>query len=214
MRGRTGALAALLAMFLLVLAPVAGAKKKPTPGPAPGNSGAAHRCHHGGYRSLVGADGTTFRNTGKCVSFAAHGGKFATGAVIPAGKVATLSNAHWNLMPCDALTYGYQLNLGANVPVASKPGGSCLNGSAAGATIGPFPTASLLRVFLTDTGNPTIPVACNYTFYSDGSHALVTGTNPRIVDIRDSFSCTKGPNNPFPPAGVGLGNISVTVTVT
>ena len=212
MRGRTGVLAALLATFLLVSAPVAGAKKKP-PG-VHGNSAAAHRCQHGGYRSLVGANGTTFRNTGACVSFAAHGGTFATGIVIPAGKVATLSNAHWNLTPCDALTYGYQLNLGANVPVASKPGGSCVNGPAAGATIGPFPTATLLRIFLTDTGDPTIPVACNYTFYSDGSHALVTGTNPRIVDIRDSFSCTKGPNNPFPPAGVGLGNIDVTVTVT
>jgi hypothetical protein len=211
MRARIAALTALLATFLLVLAPVAGAKKGP--GPGHGNSGAAHRCQHGGYRSLVGADGTTFRNTGACVSFAAHGGAFATGIIIPAGKVATLSNAHWNLTPCDALTYGYQLNLGANVPLASKPGGPCVNGAVAGATIGPFPTASLLRIFLTDTGDPLVPVACNYTFYSDGSHALVTGTNPWIVDIRDSFFCTKGPNDPFAPAGVGLGNIDVTVTV-
>ncbi len=147
MRVRTGALAALLATFLLVLAPVAGAKK----GPGNGNSGAAHACQHGGYRSLVGADGTTFRNTGKCVSFAAHGG---------------------------------------------------------------FSTASLLRIFLTDTGDPAIPVACSDTFYSDGSHALVTGTtSPWIVDIRDSSFCTLGPSDPFPPAGVGLGNIDVTVTV-
>ena len=153
MRGRIGSLAALFGVLLLALAPIAGAKH----GPGKGNSGAAHRCQHGGYRSLVGADGTTFRNTGKCVSFAAHGGTFATGIVIPAGKVATLSNANWNLLPCDALTYGYQLNLGANVPLASKPGGSCVNGAAAGATIGPFPTASLLRIFLTDTGDPAIP---------------------------------------------------------
>jgi hypothetical protein len=211
MRGRTGLLATVLGMLLLVLAPIAGAKHGP--GGGKGNSDAAHKCQHGGYRSLVGADGTTFRNTGKCVSFAARGGTFATGIIIPAGKVATLSNANWNLTPCDALTYGYQLNLGANVPLASKPGGSCVNGPAAGATVGPFPTASLLRIFLTDTGDPAIPVACSFTFYSDGSHALITGTNPRIVDIRDSFFCTLGPGNPFPPAGVGLGNIDVTVTV-
>src|SRR5712691_8212728 len=211
MRGRIGSLAALFGALLLALAPIAGAKHGP--GKGNGNSGAAHRCQHGGYRSLVGADGTTFRNTGACVSFAAHGGTFTTGIVIPAGKVATLSNANWNLLPCDALTYGYQLNLGANVPLASKPGGSCVNGPAAGATIGPFPTASLLRIFLTDTGDPAIPVACNFTFYSDGSHALVTGTNPAIVDIRDSFFCTLGPTDPFAPTGVGLGNIDVTVTV-
>ena len=211
MNRRTGAAAAFLAAILLVSAPVAGAKRGP--GPGHGNSRAAHRCQHGGYRSLVGADGATFRNTGACVSFAAHGGTFATGIVIPAGKVAILSNAHWNLAPCDALTYGYQLNLGPNVPLASKAGGPCANGSVAGATVGPFPTARLLRIFLTDTGDPAIPVSCNHTFYSDGSHALITGTSPWIVDIRDSSFCTRGPNNPFPPAGVGLGNIDVTVTV-
>lgn len=213
MRGRTGLLVAVLGTLLLAFAPIAGAKKPP--GSGNGNSDAAHKCQHGGYRSLVGADGTTFRNTGKCVSFAAHGGVFATGLVIPAGRVATLSNANWNLGPCDALTYGYQLNLGANVPVASQAGGLCTNGPAAGATIGPFPTASLLRIFLTDTGDPAIPVACNYTFYSDGPHALVTGTtSPWIVDIRDSFFCTLGPTDPFPPTGVGLGNIDVTVTLS
>jgi hypothetical protein len=213
MKSRIVLLVAALAMLVLVAAPLAGAKKKPPPSSPPGNSGAAHQCQKGGYLSLVGADGTTFKNVGACVSFAAHGGKFATGLVIPAGKVATLSNAHWNLAPCDALTYGYQLNLGANVPLASKPGGPCFNAPVAGAVIGPFPTASLLRIFLTDTGDPFVPVACNFTFYSDGSHALVTGTNPWIVDIRDSVFCTFGPNNPFPPAGVGLGNIDVTVTI-
>jgi len=217
MTRRTGLLAAVLVACLALFAPIAGAKKPPgSPsggGGGRGNSGAAHKCQHGGYLSLVGSDGTTFRTTGACVSFAAHGGTFATGIVVPAGRVATLSNAHWNLTPCDALTYGYQLNMGANVPLASKPGGACFDAAVAGAVIGPFPTASLLRIFLTDTGDPAVPVACNDTFYSDGSHALVTGTNPWIVGIRDSFFCTLGPADPFPPAGVGLGNIDVTVTV-
>src|SRR5436189_6053358 len=88
---------------------------KPANGnPGQGNASAAHRCQHGGYRSLVGSDGTTFRNTGACVSFAAHGGKFAAGMIIPAGKTATLSNAMFGDFttncPGDQLAYGYQLN--------------------------------------------------------------------------------------------------------
>jgi hypothetical protein len=39
-----------------------------------GNSAAAHACHHGGYKNFTRLDGTTFRNTGACVSYAAHGG--------------------------------------------------------------------------------------------------------------------------------------------
>ncbi len=213
MRGRIGAPALILAATLWLGSALPAAAGPGHGNPGHGNSAAAHSCQHGGYRSLVGADGTTFRNTGACVSFAAHGGKFATGIVIPAGKVATLSNAHWSLTPCDALTYGYQLNLGANVAIASKSGGPCVNGALPGATIGPFSTATLLRIFLTDTGDPAIPVSCNYTFYSDGPHALVTGTNPWIVDIRDSFFCQKAPTVAFAPTGVGLGNINVTVTV-
>jgi len=39
-----------------------------------GNSAAAHACQHGGYKNFTRADGTSFKNTGKCVSYAAHGG--------------------------------------------------------------------------------------------------------------------------------------------
>jgi hypothetical protein len=158
-------LAAIFGVFALVAAPLAGAKK-PAPGSGHGNSGAAHKCQKGGYLSLVGADGTTFKNVGKCVSFAAHGGKFSTGLVIPAGKKATLSNAQFGdaLLPTaplapntftncpgDQLAYGYQLNLGANVQLATG-GQGCQ--SVAGAVIGPFPTAVLLRVWLTDFHAP------------------------------------------------------------
>jgi hypothetical protein len=209
MRRRTGLLVAVLFSTVLVVAAPLAAKPKPKAGG--GNSAAAHTCHHGGYRSLVGADGTTFKNTGACVRFRAHGGVFATGIVIPAGKTATLSNARWLFAPCDALTYGYQLNLGANVALASKPGGPCFNAALPGATIGPFPTAVLLRMFLRDTGTPS--VSCNYTFYSDGSHARVTGTNPYAVDIRDSVFCQVPPSVPLVPPGPGGGNLNVTVTI-
>jgi hypothetical protein len=211
MRGRFSRFAVVFASALALLAaPVAGA------GPG-GNSPAAHACQQGGYLSLVGSDGTTFDNVGACVSYAAHGGTFATGIIIPAGQVATLSNASWAVWPCDQLTYGYQLNLGALVPLASKPA-TCVPtpGLLPGAVIGPFPTATLLRIFLTDVGFGPSTV-CNYTFFSDGVHALVTGTDPYIVDIRDSFFCELDPTEPYvpyAPAGPGLGNISVTVTIT
>jgi hypothetical protein len=50
---------------------VAPAVAKPKPG---GNSKAAHMCQHGGWRNWVRADQTPFKNTGACVSYAAHGG--------------------------------------------------------------------------------------------------------------------------------------------
>jgi hypothetical protein len=114
-----------------------------------------------------------------------------------------LANASFSA--CDPLTYGYQLDAGANVSVASKPF-ACETVPAAGATIGPFPTAELLRVFLTDE-------LCPVTFYSDGNHALVTGSNPFRVDITDSGFCTSGPGDPRPPALPGGGNLDVTVSI-
>jgi hypothetical protein len=217
MKGRIGLLVSVLAVVLLVLAPIAGAKKKP-PGGGNGNSEAAHKCQKGGYRSLVGSDGTTFKNVGKCVSFAAHGGTFATGLIIPAGKKASLSNAQFGdafptaplapntvtNCPGDLLAYGYQLNLGANVQIATG-GAGCQ--SVAGAVVGPFPTAVLLRIWLTDFTPPG-----PYTFFSDGNHATAAGTNPMLVSIRDSFFGTIGPTVPFtsPP---GDGNLNVVVTI-
>jgi hypothetical protein len=219
MKGRILLLAVALGLLALVAVPLAGAKKKPPPSSPPGNSGAAHQCQKGGYLSLVGADGTTFRNVGACVSFAAHGGKFATGLVIPAGKTATLTNAQLGDLllptlplapntitncPGDTLAYGYQLNLGANVTVAAGP---ALGGCAvlAGATIGPFPTAVLLRIFLTDFHAPV------FTFYSDGNHSRVVGSNPFLVSIRDSVFGTITTGALVPPPGDG--NLNVVVTI-
>jgi hypothetical protein len=185
----------------------------------PGNSGAAHACQQGGNLSLVGADGTTFRNVGACVSFAAHGGTFATGLIIPAGHTATLSNAQFGDFfptaplapntftncPGDSLAYGYQLNLGANVQVATG-GAGCQ--AVAGAVIGPFPTAVLLRVWLTDFHAPG-----PYTFYSDGLHATTAGSNPTLVSIRDSFFGTIPPTVQF-QSPAGDGNLNVVVVIS
>jgi hypothetical protein len=216
MKGRIATLAAALGVFALVSVPLAGAKKPP-PGSAPGNSGAAHKCQKGGYLSLVGADGTTFRNVGACVSFAAHGGQFAKGLVIPAGKTATLSNAQFGdvLLPTaplapntvtncpgDPLAYGYQVNLGANVQIATGGMGCQV---VAGAVIGPFPTAVLVRIWLTDFHAPV------FTFYSDGNHATVVGSNPHLISIRDSLFGTVTTGALVPPPGDG--NLNVVVTI-
>jgi hypothetical protein len=71
--------------------------------------------------------------------------------------------------------------------------------------IGPFPTSVLLRIWLTDFHTPV------FTFYSDGNHATVVGSNPRLVSIRDSFfgNITTGALVPLP----GDGNLNVVVTI-
>jgi hypothetical protein len=224
MRGRLAASVLLLASIALLAFSAAaaagnghgnpghGKPAKPAKGSAGhGNSSAAHSCQKGGYRSLVGADGTTFKNVGACVSFRAHKGMFATGMIIPAGKTATLSNAMFGDFttncPGDQLIYGYQLNLGANVQVATG-GAGCQH--VAGAVIGPFPTATLLRIWLTDLTPPG-----PYTFYSDSAtHSLVTGANPFVVSINDSFFGQRGPTVTYLPTGPGRGNLNVTVTIT
>ena len=182
------------------------------PGNGRGNSKAAHACNHRGYRSLVGADGTTFRNTGACVRFAARGGRFAKGLIIPAGRTATLSNAKFGDFvtncPGDSLAYGYEVNLGADVQVATG-GAGCQNVPGV-VVIGPFTTASLLRIWLTDFTPPG-----PYTFYSDNTkHALVSGSNPYTVSIMDSFFGQRGPDVTYLPPGPGNGNLNVTVTIS
>ena len=199
-----------LAVGIGTLIPAATASAKP----GGGNSAAAHLCQHNGYLSLVGSHGDTFTTVGACVSFAAHGGQFATGKfIVPAGKTLTLSGAQFVNGPCDVLTYGYQVDFGANVAVASK-NNVCGNAVLAGAVVGPFPTAVLVRVFLNDMGFPPF-VSCNVTSYNDGVRALVTGSNPYTVGIKDSIFCSQGANTPFNFAGNPAGgNLEVTVTIS
>lgn len=104
--------------------------------------------------------------------------------------------------PGDPLAYAYQVNLGANVQIATGGVGCQV---VAGAVVGPFPTAVLLRVWLTDFHTPV------FTFYSDGNHATVVGSNPRLVSIRDSVfgTITTGALVPLP----GDGNLNVVVTI-
>jgi hypothetical protein len=140
--------------------------------------------------------------------------------VIPAGYVATISNAAFgdsNIdpgnCPADRLEYGYELNSSPNVQLDSGVG--CA--PAAGATIGPFPAPTQLRIYLDDFSCSTTSAAPPpNVFYSDGVHALVTPVNPLTwgVSLMDSYLCTSGPNDPRAPAGPGTGNFNLTITLT
>ena len=73
---------------------------------------------------------------------------------------------------------------------------------------GPFPTAALLRIWLTDFTPPG-----PYTFYSDGLHATTAGSNPTLISIRDSFFGTIPPTVQF-QSPAGDGNLNVVVTIS
>ncbi len=93
------------------------------------------------------------------------------GFVIPIGSTASFTNVQFGA--CNRLTWGYQLNGGANQNQFTFPGG-CGSGTGPNVTIGPFATAQTLRVFLTDKH-------CGTTYYSDGTpidHVIVSGANP------------------------------------
>jgi hypothetical protein len=130
--------------------------------------------------------------------------------VIPAGQTVSLTNATFNA--CDPLTYGYQVNDGALVPVGSK-NGVCGTQAVNDVTIGPFARRSVLRIYILDqsasacSGYPT-----NYTYFSDGFHGLVTGTDPWQVDITDSgIGCSSPADQLRLPDAPGQGNLNVTV---
>ena len=133
--------------------------------------------------------------------------------VIPAGYVATISNATFGddiidpgNCPSNRTNYGYQLDSDPNVQLDSGVGCE----PAAGATIGPFAVPRQLRVYLDD-------FTCNYVFYSDGSHSLVTPLSATSwgVSLMDSdVGCVTGPGTPRLPVHPGTGNFNLTITLT
>lgn len=101
------------------------------------------------------------------------------GFVIPIGSTASLTNVAFGA--CNSLTWGYQLNVGANQNQFTFPGG-CGAGTGPNLTIGPFATAQTLRLYLTDNH-------CGITYYSDGTpidHVIVSGTNPYSLRWSDA----------------------------
>jgi hypothetical protein len=192
-------LVALIALLATATATAAFAKS------GGGNSAAAHACQKGGYLGLVGANGETFRNVGACVSFAAHGGKFATGIIVPKGHTATFDDPTWSA--CNALAWGYTTG-GPNIQLGTKAYG-CTTTPVVDpdVTVGPFPTAVVLRVYLQDD-------TCSSTvYYSDGDHAHVTptGAHRYQVDIADAGGFCE--RQTIPAVFTGPGNFSVGVVI-
>lgn len=162
---------------------------------ADGNSDAAGACQKGGYLTLVREDGTTFRNVGDCVSYAAGGG-----VLRPANATAVLSGIV--LSADNALAVGYELG-GVMHQVGSKPGIRATV-QLDDVTIGPFATGTPLRVYLTDQ-------TCGVTYFSDGDHARVVGDNPYEIDIADGGPGCAIATSPW--AGATEGNLSLVLTV-
>jgi hypothetical protein len=168
-----------------------------------GNSAAAHACQQGGYLGLVGSGSETFSNVGECVSFTAHGGTFATGIIVPVGATVTFDDPTFSA--CNELSWGYNLGTG-DTELGSKVYG-CFDQTDADVTVGPFATAVVLRVYLTDeTCGPT-------TYYSDGDHANLTQLSASSwqVDIADAGGFCERQNTPV--EFTGPGNLSVGVIV-
>jgi hypothetical protein len=110
----------------------------------------------------------------------AMGGPPSGSFVLPEGFTGTFSAAGFNA--CDALTWGYILDVpGEPQPQASKPFG-CSSVSAPTVTIGPFQETVRFEVYLTDD-------TCGKTYYSDGSpvdHVIVDGNGPYNLRFADS----------------------------
>lgn len=90
----------ILVVLCFVLVGAAGTQL-PTVSHAQGNSVAAHACQHGGYQNLQGTDGTTFKNTGQCVSYVAHGGTLE-----PLASCTVISDSN-GCLTLNGLTIGY-----------------------------------------------------------------------------------------------------------
>ena len=128
---------------------------------------------------------------------------------IPAGHTLTIGSVHLGCF--DALTFGYQLDMGANVTVGT---GRC--STPADTTIGPFAQDTQIRIWVTDrSASYCDNYPSDYTYYSDGLHALVTGINPYQIDIMDSgVGCSVPADQLRLPPGPGQGNLSLTLTIS
>lgn len=173
--------------------PSAPTTREPTISFDEGNSDAAYACQQGGYQNLFRADGTSFENTGQCVSYAAHGGSFVT------RQTATLTNVVYGA--CNNLSLGYELDGVQHVLESVSPGCGVVFGATQ--TIH-YLSNQTLRLFLRDDS------CFGYIFFEDGPHGTVVGVNPKQVSISDAGGfCESPPDQPRPGA-----NLTLTETIT
>ncbi|MET0920042.1 MAG: hypothetical protein ABWY77_02450, partial [Acidimicrobiia bacterium] len=183
----------------------------PPPPPPP----TAPECVTNGWTSRVGSAGQTFADEQACSVFALAGGTFATTGggqfVVPRDATVTFSGA--SVSACNALRYGYELNLDPSTQklVGTRtPGPPSCGGTFGGTTIGPLSTAVLLRVFLQDDN--CLVGSSPAKFFSDGDHASLDPAHPLTVWIMDAGGDCSFVATPR-PAEVDDLNLIVTILI-
>jgi len=125
---------------------------------------AAQACKHGGWRELQRADGTRFRNQGRCVSHAVRGGVLS--AVAPAVTVTFVPSV--DPATCDAtatlvdfdLSASYEGSLVVDVlPAAAVPITTDALGDAT-VPLGAFVALQQLTLTVDGVSSPPTEVAC------------------------------------------------------
>ena len=134
---------------------------------------------------------------------------------IPVGEEAVLSGAQFSA--CDSLAYGYTVGGGPNQQLDAKTSTTCTNNiPAAGATVGPVPSAETLLIYLTDTFCST-QESQSVTYYSDGTgtanHASVSGSNPYTVQLADGGDLCTEWNTTRDPTQQIADNLQVSVQI-
>lgn len=193
--------AAALALSLGALAAPAAVAATPDPG----NSGSAHACQHGGWQSLRGSDGTTFKNQGQCVSYAARGGTFAAPATVAVGSPAF---GHYTAPPCSEP--GYVVPIGSGGAYYYPVTGSGFQPGASVTTTTTF-TAHGSCPFLDlentlPTGPPGWQVDANGNFVTDyGRLASCGGAVFTVTATDGTTTATSAPIStpPCPPSSSG-----------
>jgi hypothetical protein len=141
-----------------------------SPASAAGNANNAKLCQKGGWKNLVRADQTAFKNQGACVSYAAHGGTLTP--KLP-DLVALLS---CDTSGCSVRTQNIgvgaangQIGWSIDISEVGHPGNLC-SGSAA-ISLAPGATSSVLGSCSGIAGGTT-PIAAVATATVDTSNAI------------------------------------------
>jgi hypothetical protein len=102
---------------------------------AGGNADSAHACQQNGWQSLVRQDGTGFKNTGDCVSYAAQGGTLKTKPTVAASTPGS-ENFSAYVAGSQPTTFAW----GTIDPGDYAPGVSTLDGGSGGSILvsGPY----------------------------------------------------------------------------
>lgn len=155
-------------LAIAMLAPAGAAAAGKGNGDGHGHGGAkriaAQACKHGGWRELQRADGTRFRNQGRCVSYAVHGGVLSQ--VVPAVTITFVPSV--DPATCDATATLVDFDLAATyegslvvdaLPTAAVPVTTDALGDAI-VPLGAFVPLQVLTLTVDGTSSVPTEVAC------------------------------------------------------